>query len=135
MKRSVTIIGAGKVGSALCKSLYNSDYQIDSIISESKDSADKLAAKLGLSSFVDSSKIIKSEIVIIAVPDDKISDVILSLNVSDHSLVVHTAGGVSLNVFSDLKCRVKGILYPMQTFSTGRETSMDDVPFLIDHFA
>ncbi len=44
---------------------------------------------------------------------------------------LHTAGAVSMDVFEGY-FRDYGVLYPLQTFSAGREISLEEIPFLVE---
>lgn len=70
------------------------------------------------------------DVVIISVCDDAISSVTERIAIGrTEPLVVHTAGSVSMDV---LPFRRRGVLYPMQTFSIGRDVDMSKVPFFVE---
>ncbi|MBP3688689.1 MAG: DUF2520 domain-containing protein [Bacteroidaceae bacterium] len=70
------------------------------------------------------------DVVIISVCDDAISSVTERIAIDrTEPLVVHTAGSVPMDV---LPFRRRGVLYPMQTFSIGRDVDMSKVPFFIE---
>ncbi len=59
------------------------------------------------------------DIIIVAVPDDKLEDVLRRIDCPDNIVVAHTAGSLGLEVFPD-NIKHKGVLYPLQTFSENR---------------
>lgn len=124
MKRTVAIIGAGKVGSVLAKSLSQRGYQLTGIASRTFQSADKLAREVGAKATVKAADITSdAEIILIATPDRCISQVIHNL-IMDGGLragqfVFHTSGGVEvemLNPAKKLGAFIGGI-HPLQSFA------------------
>jgi len=130
-QNSISFAGAGRVGEALCKELFHAGFRIDIIVSETETSGKSLAreCKATWSSslkFPDSTKII-----IVAVPDHKLQTVLQSINCSGQTVVAHTAGSFGLEVFSE-QIKLKGVFYPLQTFSKNRKISFPDIPFLLE---
>ncbi len=77
---------------------------------------------------------LNADIVIIAVNDDNIENVIediAQLGIKNEFLLLHTAGSVGLEVLKKGSSRI-GILYPLQTLSKGRKVNMRKVPMLIN---
>ncbi len=132
MKKTVAIVGAGRVGSALCKALYDLSYKISMVVSASAESALRLAEEVGAEWSDQSGILLSSDIIILAVPDTILPELAPNLNVSEKSIVLHTAGSFGCDVFKGLQCLVRGVLYPLQTFSLEREVKMADIPFLIE---
>jgi len=77
----------------------------------------------------DISKIADADIYIIGIPDDAISTFSESL-AFQNKLVVHTSGGVAMNVLSSKNRR--GVFYPLQTFSKQREVGFEEIPICIE---
>jgi len=130
-QNSISFAGAGRVGEALCKELFQAGFRIDIIVSETESSGKILArsCKATWSSslnFPDSTKII-----IVAVPDHKLQTVLNSIICSDQTVVAHTAGSFGLGIFPD-HIKLKGVFYPLQTFSKNRKISFPDIPFLLE---
>lgn len=132
LKISITIIGAGKVGSVLAKAFFQAGLTIDKIISKSAVSAESLAKLTNSEWGSDVACDISSDYIILTVPDNEIETVCGSLGNITNSTLVHTAGSFGINAFEFLKCRGKGVLYPLQTFSPDREIDLGVVPFLIE---
>ena len=122
---SISIIGAGKVGTTLTVLFHRAGYRIASVISREQKSAKKLANLVGCRSF--SSSIIdianSTQILIIATPEEAISDVVRQL-VNHPSLnfrkivVFHTSGVITSDVLLPLHYRgaIVFSLHPIQTF-------------------
>ena len=65
---------------------------------------------------------------IVSISDGAISDI---LNELDKTVkVVHTSGSISIDAFKSFQnC---GILYPLQTFTKGREIAISSIPFFVE---
>jgi predicted short-subunit dehydrogenase-like oxidoreductase (DUF2520 family) len=128
---NISFTGAGRVAGALCNELYKAGFVIDLIVSESEKSSRLLAntCKALCSTnlkFPDS-----TDIIIVAVPDNRIISVLNTLKCAPDTLVVHTSGSTGIEVFPE-NIKRKGILYPLQTFSRGRKIIFKDLPFFIE---
>src|SRR5690554_5876907 len=77
----------------------------------------------------DSSELLAADLYIIAVSDDAIPEVARTL-IDKKGLVVHTSGSVPLNALVNNDKR--GVFYPLQSFSKGREIDFKSVPICIE---
>ena len=68
-----------------------------------------------------------ADLYIIAVKDDAVEEV-AALCPQD-AYVAHTAGSIPMDVISQ---RHRGVIYPMQSFTKGRKTEWDRVPFFVE---
>lgn len=124
MKRTVAIIGAGKVGSVLAKTLVQRGYQLTGIASRTLQSAAKLAQETDTKATVKAAEItFNAEIILLATPDRCISQVIHDL-IKDGGLragqfVFHTSGGVGVEILSPAKTlgTFIGSIHPLQSFA------------------
>lgn len=123
-KPKVAIVGAGNVGSILAKTFYQKGYPLTGIASKTIISAEKLANLFGVMSTTRAAEIIKyADVVVIATPDDYISQVVEEI-VKDGGfragqVVLHTSGGLSANVLS-LASELgtfTGCMHPLQSFA------------------
>jgi predicted short-subunit dehydrogenase-like oxidoreductase (DUF2520 family) len=127
----IAFAGAGKVASALCKVMYNSGHSITKIVSPGKEKGE-IAASLCCSEWSDQLTFSDdTDIIIVAVPDQRLEEVIASIRCSTHSIVAHTAGSFGLEVFPGSITR-KGVFYPLQTFTMGRDINFPEVPLFIE---
>jgi predicted short-subunit dehydrogenase-like oxidoreductase (DUF2520 family) len=69
------------------------------------------------------------DLIIIAVTDKAISEVISGYKFPDNAVITHTAGSVPLSVLNSFKNR--GVIYPLQSLKKGLE--VDDIPVLIEY--
>ncbi len=130
-ENSIVFIGAGRVATALGKGLSEAGMNIAAVYSPGGLSAAALAIETGgraAGSYEDIP--FDAGLCIISVPDNYIPSVISNLK-GFRGMVVHTAGSVDMNVFREAFASY-GVLYPMQTFTSGREFDMHQVPFFIE---
>lgn len=129
---SVSIIGAGKVGSALAHAFADAGHKINLIVSLTEESASALAATFNCGWSVDPIIDSGTDFVVVAVPDSIISSLLSELRVSGETIVCHTAGSIGLDVFEGTQIDNRGIIYPLQTFSINRQPDIKEIPILIE---
>lgn len=126
----ISLIGSGNISQHLSTAFKRSGYTIQSISSRNKHSGKELALSLN-AAFCDIEEIDPSiDLVMIAVNDDSIPEVIKRIPKSIKS-VVHTGGAVSIDVFEDHFANY-GVFYPLQSFTKEREIKLREVPVLIE---
>ena len=128
---NISFAGAGNVAEALCKVMYLSGYKIDLIVSETETNNRLLAQQCNASwsnelSFPDS-----TDVIIVAVPDNRLEAVLNKIICSPETLVAHTAGSIGIDVFP-ARTKLRGVFYPLQTFSKNRQPDFTDLPFFIE---
>ncbi|MDQ1296454.1 MAG: hypothetical protein QG611_432 [Bacteroidota bacterium] len=131
VRYNLSFAGAGRVAGALCMKMHHSGMRILQVISETETSGKPLARDCNaewseLLSFHDS-----NDIIIVAVPDHRLKEVIKSIRCNEKTIVAHTAGSYGLEVFPD-SIKRKGVFYPLQTFTKGRNIAFRDLPFLLE---
>ncbi|MBP2626532.1 MAG: protein of unknown function DUF2520-containing protein [Firmicutes bacterium] len=132
-KQTVAIVGAGRVGSVLAKAFNQWGYPLVGIASKTLGSADKLAKQFGVSGVTKAADITQyADIVLIATPDRCIDQVAIQIaqdgGFRKGQLVLHTSGGVSIEVLSpasDLGA-FTGCMHPLQSFAN-RSSGVDAV--------
>ncbi|HLP15157.1 MAG TPA: Rossmann-like and DUF2520 domain-containing protein [Bacteroidota bacterium] len=134
---SVTVIGAGAVGSALALALRKQSYPIDRIISRSRASASALARRLRLKTWgtLDSFTLPKGGVLIFALPDDALAGVAAQIAGASQSsiasaatIVLHTSGALPSDVLSPLRdaCGAHiGSFHPLMLFPKGRSSGRE----------
>lgn len=127
---NISFIGAGNVASSLCAGLAAAGHRIISVASKSGDSARELAALAGAQLRKDLSVPDSCDILFLAVSDSAIAEVAARVDVPARTLLVHTAGSVSLAALG--RHRNAGVFYPLQTFTKGFSPDLDKVPFFIE---
>jgi predicted short-subunit dehydrogenase-like oxidoreductase (DUF2520 family) len=115
----------------LCRHMFNMGCKIQKIVSKSEKSSLALASLCNASWSLDPDFADSSDIIITAVPDDKLKDVLSNIRCSDDTLVAHTAGSLGLEVFP-AHISHKGVFYPLQTFSNDRKIEFRNLPFFLE---
>jgi len=126
---TLNIIGSGNVATVLAKLAVSKGHQINNVYSRNISQAVALANAVQSKAVSSINKITNAAITIIAVNDGAIPEIIESLPVL-HTLLVHTAGSVSIHAFKN-STESYGILYPLQSLRKEMQ-HMPEIPFLID---
>ena len=124
----IAIVGAGNVAYTLCKVLKSKEINPFCVYVRDAAKAEKMHRDLDVETVSDYEKVLKSDLLIIAVKDDAISEVASHL-IDYKGLAVHTSGTKPSDVLNQIKRY--GVLYPLQTISKEREITFDNVPLLI----
>ncbi|MBN2213289.1 MAG: DUF2520 domain-containing protein [Bacteroidales bacterium] len=129
--QSAVIIGTGNVAWHLGMALQSKKIRILQVLGRRADPAEELAGILKAGYTVDPGTILlNADIYIIAVTDDAIGEVVRKIPPGSQ-LVIHTAGSVPMSVFKE-QFENYGVLYPLQTFTKGRDIHFEDVPLCIE---
>ena len=134
MIQTISILGAGKVATHLSKRLQKSGLHIRQIYSRQLKDAQELATIVnaqGINRWEDL-QFSGLDLLIIAVKDQAIPEIaqVLSTLPSHSTLIVHTSGSSPLSWLNDLPHR--GIFYPLQSFSPGREPNFSQIPICVE---
>jgi len=133
--KSVTIVGAGAVGRSIALALFYSRVKIAGVYSLNGTSARLLAKKVRCINFGTlSNKSLITDIIIIAVPDNRIKDVVTSFiknfgTVRD-KIIFHTSGALTSDELILLRKKGASIasFHPLQTFSRSKkQTSLKNI--------
>ena len=128
---NISFAGAGRVAGALCKEMFRSGLKILQVVSEYDTNGKPLAIMCGAEWSSDLTFADTNDIIIVAVPDHNLKEVLSGIRCSRKTIVAHTAGSCGLEVFPPDFGKA-GVFYPLQTFSKGREISFKDLPFFIE---
>ncbi|MBK9390903.1 MAG: DUF2520 domain-containing protein [Bacteroidetes bacterium] len=127
----VSFVGAGRVGSVMCRELFKNGFVIDTIISASETGGQALANECKASWTSKLTIPETTDIVIVAVPDRKLKSILGRLKCKPETIVAHTAGSIGLDIFPDGIVN-RGVIYPLQTFSHNRKVNFRDLPVFIE---
>jgi predicted short-subunit dehydrogenase-like oxidoreductase (DUF2520 family) len=126
----ISFIGSGNISYHLSKAFAEAGVQIVSISSRNEKTGKELATLLG-ARFCSIAEIdTRVDLVIIAVADDAISEVVSKIPKEIQSLV-HTSGAIGMDVFKDY-INQYGVFYPLQSFTKTRSIDLNEVPILIE---
>ena len=127
----ITLVGAGNVAWHMGKALSQKGYVIKQVLDRTASSSEQLAEELKAeSSGTLENAMAPTDACLICVTDDAIASVIERIKPGD-CLLMHTAGSVPLDVFRNITANY-GVLYPLQTFTKGRQLDYSQIPFLIE---
>ena len=124
----LTLIGSGNVAQHLLSAFNkNPDIEIVQVFSRKLELvSDLIPIDKIVKNFDD---LIEADVYIIAVSDDAIAEVSAKLPFKNH-LVVHTSGSASMENLNDNNR--KGVFYPLQTFTKGKEIDFKSIPICIE---
>jgi len=123
-KPSLTIVGAGRLGTALAIALSRQSYSIQTMVGRRLSSTKRAAAFLDVPVHVlaakELGKLEVSDLVIVSTPDDQIASVVESLSgLQRTATVLHTSGALSSGVLTPLAKRGwnTGSIHPLVSVS------------------
>mgnify|MGYP003623224229 CR=1 FL=1 len=131
--KSIVIIGSGNVATSLAINLFRNKYSIRQIYSATLEHAEELAIKVNASYTNIPQEIdCSADLYIIATPDNIIEEILESI-IFSVSIIVHTSGATSINVFLNKNIDNYGVLYPLQTFSKSKPINdFKNVPVFLE---
>jgi predicted short-subunit dehydrogenase-like oxidoreductase (DUF2520 family) len=141
MARTISIIGAGRVGATLGRGLRGRGWRIGAVVTRSKATARAAVRKIGAGSAHSriSRDLLAADLILIATPDDALAGVAKSLaRIAGRALrgkiVLHTSGALDRGVLAPVGRlgASTGSLHPMQTFSGQIAPKLDGVVFAIE---
>lgn len=129
----IVLIGAGRLATHLGPALRRAGHELVQVYSRTTASAEALAALVGAEAVTDVEALTtRADVYVCAVKDSVLPVLLPTLcKGREEALFLHTAGAVPMSVFSTL-ARHYGVLYPMQTFSKGRQLDFTQIPVFIE---
>lgn len=128
----ITIIGSGNVAQQLGPALKNSGHSIHEICSRNNKTGKPLAKKLRARFLSDISKITDTGgVIIIAVKDDAIPEVVNKLPALKNSLIIHTSGATDISLLKK-KFKNCGVIWQVQTIKARTKLDFRQVPLVIE---
>lgn len=140
-KPSITIVGAGSLGSALAVSLSKAGYRVTEVVARGSRSSQRraqlLARRVGARVVAVGKDPIQSDVVWLLVPDREIRRCAETLAGSGewrHKVVFHSSGALSSGELRPLQRRGATVasVHPMMTFVAGVVPDLAGVPFAIE---
>jgi predicted short-subunit dehydrogenase-like oxidoreductase (DUF2520 family) len=126
----ISFAGAGNVSAALSRALKSKGSIIEHFVSRNSQKGLSIAESMNATWSADYVFPDSSGLIIVAVPDHAIEKTLRDIKCNENAVVVHTAGSVGIDVFKGYKHY--GIIYPLQTFSQGRNPDFSSVPILTE---
>ena len=140
MSATISIVGAGRLGRVLARSLHRADWKIAAVVARSEASARAAVRSIGAGYALAgiSSRALHASVVLIATPDDAIPEVAAKLariggDEWRGKVVLHTSGALDDSVLSPLARRgaATGAIHPLQTFSGRSSPPLEAVVFAV----
>ena len=124
----VSILGAGNVAAHLFHAFLKAPtVKLVQVYGRNSNNLIPFESKVDTTTNLNTLK--KADVYIIAISDDAIAKFSSQLKSID-SLVVHTSGGVDMDVLSDTVR--KGVFYPLQTFTKNKAVDFKGIPICIE---
>ncbi len=130
---NIVVIGSGNVATHLAQGLFHQGVKINAVISKNIENARALGTLVQAAAYDNMKKYAnwgKEDLVLIAVKDDAIDEVISS-GLLSRSFVVHTSGSYDSAKMKDY-CHAYGAFYPFQTFRKTAAVDLSIVPFFLE---
>lgn len=127
----ITIIGTGKVAGHLAMAFKQTGVQIVQVLGRRLQAAIAIADKVqaqGIDSYAALNP--QTDLILLAVADQAVAEVAGQLP-QGKILVAHTAGFIGLDVLLPFHENA-GVLYPLQTFTNGRQLDYSKIPFFVE---
>ena len=124
--KNISIVGSGNIAFHLGKALKNSGVNINYIYSRNEIESISLAKILNAQKTLDIQALANSEMILICVPDDSITEII---DKTPNIPTAYTSGSVEL---THVDGRDLGVFYPLQTFNKKDNVAIEKVPFFIE---
>ena len=138
---TITIVGAGRLASALAPAFINAGWTILQVFSRQPARAALLAGKVGAAPTTDlTSLLLDADVYLLAVSDDAIPEVTKSLALCFQQssagtrfprLVAHCSGSVPMDPLAELAPAACGVFYPVQSFAHGFVPDFQQIPICI----
>jgi len=132
MANSVAILGSGNMAFQLLAAFDKASVQLSGLISRDLGrGASTLEATSANCELVGGRDVsdLEADLIILAVPDDAIADVLRFYQFNSNHILVHTSGAASIDVIQHERA---GVLYPLQTFTWGEAVDFSGIPVLIE---
>lgn len=123
------LVGAGNLATNLAVALHGAGHEVVQVLSRTEESAQRLASMIGASPITNPSMLVSdADVYIISITDMSLQTFDFTVFPTD-AFVVHTAGSMPMDV---IRCRRRGVLYPMQTFSRQRIVDFKTIPIFVE---
>lgn len=128
---NIVLVGSGNVAWHFLNAYRGKDVRFVQMLGRNPASAQLLAGEFSVPLITDPRALNHSaDIYILAVQDDQVANVAANLSLED-KLLVHTSGFSGLEPLAAASSRT-GVIWPLQTLTTGVSTHYEDIPFIIE---
>jgi predicted short-subunit dehydrogenase-like oxidoreductase (DUF2520 family) len=127
MSDGIAVVGTGRLGACLVRALTHSGLRVTALATRAGDDARALDRELQLGAAVVSpSAVVRhAELIVLCVPDDRIAELVGTLEVGPAHAIVHCSGALDLTPLMAAGARgsALGVFHPLQSFSAGAPAS------------
>ena len=131
----VAIVGSGNLAYHLAKRLFETKNPLTALCVRGAEKAAELQQFFGNESKVIQQSDLsnqKVDLVILAVSDEVLPEVLANYQFPAKATVVHTSGTQGINLFDDSYIENFGVLYPLQTFTKDKQVDFSETPVFIE---
>lgn len=141
VRRTISIIGAGRVGATLGRRLHQLGWRIGAVVTRSAATSRRAVRAMGAGQPLAhlSREVLAADVILLATPDAALASVARSLAQLGGpgcrgNIILHTSGALDRSVLSPLARRgaATGSLHPMQTFSGRATPQLKGVIFAVE---
>lgn len=130
--QDIVLLGAGNLATSLGCALKSAGLNILQVYSRTEASASALASRLACPHITDLSLLTTScDLVVCALKDSVLEDVLDRIPDFGSALWVHTSGSLPVEIFAS-HTRRYGVFYPLQTFSRQKAVPFDHIPICLE---
>lgn len=115
----------------MCRQFHLAGFKIQKIVSRKEVKGRALACSCDSTWSTDYDFSGDEDVIITAVPDDLLPEVLEKIKSRAETVIAHTAGSIGLDVFPE-HIDHKAVFYPLQTFSENRKIQFKDLPLFIE---
>ena len=128
----ISIIGSGNVAWHLAKFFRQHGHRIVHIYNRTASHAQVLADAVSaqFSTSFENLATVPIDLLVIAVNDDAIEEVVRQITPAWETIVVHTSGATAIDILGDFEKH--GVIYPPQSISRHIDSQLADIPFAIE---
>ena len=125
------IIGSGNVAEAFARALPGCGVEVVQVYARNRERGVMVAAIAGCGYADEPQRLASAEVYIAAVSDRAIGEVYEPLAIPDTAVALHVSGGQPMEAIP-AKAAHRGVLYPLQTFTSGREVDFREIPLFVE---
>ena len=128
----VVLVGSGNVAESFARTMSSADgVELVQVLARNSVRGMAVAEIGGCEWTADPEELAEADIYIISVSDRADKGVAESLAIPEGAILVHTAGSISIEALPKNRGG-RGIFYPLQSFSSGRTVSLNEVPIFVE---
>lgn len=129
--RNMVVVGSGNIAWHLVRAFSARGIGVLQILAHNEKTARSLSKAFSVPCIMEPALLLKNaDLYVLAVQDDRIREVALGLGLKKQ-LLVHTSGFSSIDLLSGASENT-GVLWPLQTFTSGKNVEFGTIPIFIE---